>query len=211
MSGREYRDDRRDRVRDRDRERGSRYDDRRDGDRDRDRGRGGNDRDHGHGQHPRHRDTNDYRDRGRDQRSDARDRDGGRTRDRSRDRQENSTRGPAHSSQDAQEDDQPPPTSTSSTGWDGKAEAENDPAWARIYITNLPKDATTDELQELFGQLGVVAREKQKRGYKDQWPFKIKIYTDDNGVSKGDAVLTYEDANAARSAPGFFDGALIVE
>ena len=76
-----------------------------------------------------------------------------------------------------------------------------------MYISNLPTDITSDELQEMFGALGVVAREKQKRGYKDQWPFKIKVYTDDNGQVKGDAVLTYEDANAARSAPSFFNGA----
>lgn len=94
-----------------------------------------------------------------------------------------------------------------SGSWDSKKEAENDPTWARIYISNLPDDVTSDELQEMFGALGVVAREKQKRGYKDQWPFKIKIYTDDSGKPKGDAVLTYEDANAARTAPSFFDGA----
>lgn len=62
----------------------------------------------------------------------------------------------------------------------------------------------------MFGALGVVARERQKRGFKDQWPFKIKVYTDDNGQAKGDAVLTYEDANAARTAPSFFDGMLCV-
>ncbi|RHY30157.1 hypothetical protein DYB32_004560 [Aphanomyces invadans] len=48
--------------------------------------------------------------------------------------------------------------------------------------------------------------QKQKRGYKDQWPWKIKIYTNDDGTLKGDAVITYEDANAARTAPSFFNG-----
>lgn len=98
--------------------------------------------------------------------------------------------------------DEPVSTST----WDAAKEAENDPTWARIYVSNLPSDITSDELQEMFGAIGVVAREKQKRGYKDQWPFKIKVYTDDNGVVKGDAVITYEDANAARTAPSFFNG-----
>lgn len=100
-------------------------------------------------------------------------------------------------------DDQP----VSSSTWDPVKEAENDPTWARIYVSNLPSDITSDELQEMFGAIGVVAREKQKRGYKDQWPFKIKVYTDDSGVVKGDAVITYEDANAARTAPSFFNGA----
>ncbi|CAK4649782.1 unnamed protein product [Aphanomyces euteiches] len=90
--------------------------------------------------------------------------------------------------------------------WDPKAEAEKDPNWARIYVSNLPDDITVDELQGIFGGLGVIAKEKQKRGYKDQWPWKIKIYTNDDGTSKGDAVITFEDANAARTAPGFFNG-----
>ncbi|CCI42269.1 unnamed protein product [Albugo candida] len=94
-------------------------------------------------------------------------------------------------------------------GWDPIKEAEQDPAWARIYISNLPDDVTVDELQETFGAIGIVAREKQKRGFKDQWPFKIKLYTDETGKFKGDAVLTYEDANAARTAPSFFNGSEI--
>ncbi|KAG3015766.1 hypothetical protein JG687_00006182 [Phytophthora cactorum] len=102
-----------------------------------------------------------------------------------------------------QEESQPKTTGA----WDPAKEALEDPTWARIYISNLPTDVTSDELQEMFGAIGVVAREKQKRGYKDQWPFKIKIYTDTDGQPKGDAVLTYEDANAARTAPEFFNGA----
>ncbi|KAF1331329.1 Phosphatidylinositol kinase, partial [Globisporangium splendens] len=93
-----------------------------------------------------------------------------------------------------------------SSAWDPKKEAENDPTWARIYVSNLPTDVTSDELQEMFGAIGLVAREKQKRGYKDQWPYKIKVYTDESGQVKGDAVITYEDANAARTAPEFFNG-----
>lgn len=104
------------------------------------------------------------------------------------------------------EEDEESAQPKASGSWDPVKEAENDPAWARIYISNLPDDVTSDELQELFGALGVVAREKQKRGYKDQWPFKIKVYTDAGGRPKGDAVLTYEDSNAARTAPSFFDG-----
>jgi len=38
-----------------------------------------------------------------------------------------------------------------------------------------------EQLQEAFGMLGVVARKKQKRGYPDQWPFKINIYAGPDG------------------------------
>ncbi|KAG0453541.1 hypothetical protein HPP92_024845 [Vanilla planifolia] len=75
----------------------------------------------------------------------------------------------------------------------------------RIYISNLPLDVTTDELRELFGGIGQVGRIKQKRGYKDQWPWNIKIYTDESGNNKGDAVLSYEDPAAAHSAGGFYN------
>ncbi|KAL9234751.1 hypothetical protein vseg_009582 [Gypsophila vaccaria] len=77
---------------------------------------------------------------------------------------------------------------------------------ARIYISNMPPDVTIEELQALFGNIGTVARIKQKRGYKDQWPWSIKLYTDESGKSKGDGVLTYEDPSAAHAAGGFFNG-----
>eukprot|EP00252_Welwitschia_mirabilis_P011576 TRINITY_DN2585_c0_g1_i4.p1 TRINITY_DN2585_c0_g1~~TRINITY_DN2585_c0_g1_i4.p1 ORF type:complete len:515 (-),score=67.27 TRINITY_DN2585_c0_g1_i4:89-1453(-) len=76
---------------------------------------------------------------------------------------------------------------------------------SRIYISNLPLDVTTDELRDLFGGIGQVGRIKQKRGYKDQWPWNIKIYTDEMGNNKGDAVLSYEDPSAAHSAGGFYN------
>ncbi|KAJ7555053.1 hypothetical protein O6H91_05G020300 [Diphasiastrum complanatum] len=76
----------------------------------------------------------------------------------------------------------------------------------RIYISGLPLDVNVNELRDLFGGIGQVARIKQKRGYKDQWPWSIKLYTDESGNNKGDAVLTYEDPSAAHSAGGFFSG-----
>ncbi|GMF30432.1 unnamed protein product [Phytophthora lilii] len=150
------------------------------------------------------------RDRSRD-RPRERDAYGGRSsRDRSRDRpRERDSYGAreAGDGRDREADEQQQESQPKASGaWDPAKEALADPTWARIYISNLPTDVTSDELQEMFGAIGVVAREKQKRGYKDQWPFKIKIYTDASGQPKGDAVLTYEDSNAARTAPEFFNG-----
>lgn len=50
-----------------------------------------------------------------------------------------------------------------------------------------------------------IGRIKQKRGYKDQWPWNIKIYTDEMGNNKGDACVSYEDPSAAHSAGGFYN------
>ncbi|KAG4198792.1 hypothetical protein ERO13_A05G108332v2 [Gossypium hirsutum] len=75
----------------------------------------------------------------------------------------------------------------------------------RIYISNLPTNITVEELRDLFGGIGQVGRIKQKCGYKDQWPWNIKIHEDEKGNQKGDAVLTYEDPQAAHSAGSFFN------
>lgn len=50
----------------------------------------------------------------------------------------------------------------------------------KIYITGLPPNVTAEQLQETFGMLGTVARKRQKRGYPDQWPFKINVYMEGN-------------------------------
>ncbi|MCH82068.1 transcription initiation factor TFIID subunit 15b-like, partial [Trifolium medium] len=58
----------------------------------------------------------------------------------------------------------------------------------------------------LFGDyVDEVGRIKQNRGYKDQWPYNIKIYTDENRKNKGDACLAYEDPFAAHSAGDFYN------
>ncbi|KAH0859429.1 hypothetical protein HID58_087690, partial [Brassica napus] len=73
---------------------------------------------------------------------------------------------------------------------------------ARIYINNLPPDVATDELKDLFGGIGqvitLVGKIKQKRGYKDQRPYNIKIYTVEKGKNKGDTCLAYEQSTLGR-------------
>jgi len=87
-----------------------------------------------------------------------------------------------------------------------QAERESGGTNRRIYVAGLPNDAKVDDVQKLFGQIGQVQRIKQRRGFPDQWPWKIKMYTDDKGAFKGDCVVSFVDPNAAKSAPGFFDG-----
>jgi len=76
----------------------------------------------------------------------------------------------------------------------------------RIYVSGFGEDVTEDDLRELFGGIGVIGRIKQRHGYKDQWPYAIKIYKDEAGKNKGDATIIYEDPGAAAAAPGFFNG-----
>jgi RNA-binding protein FUS len=80
-----------------------------------------------------------------------------------------------------------------------------DPTNTRVYITGLSAATTENDIAEMFGQIGTLKREKQKRGYPDQWPYKIKMYKP--GQDGGDAVVAYEDPGAAGSAPSFFNGA----
>lgn len=63
-------------------------------------------------------------------------------------------------------------------GW--KAEAVN----TSIYITGLPPNVTPGSLQAHFAHCGALKRDLENKP-------KLKIYTDENGVPKGDARLTF--------------------
>jgi len=73
---------------------------------------------------------------------------------------------------------------------------------SRIYISGLPKGCTPDDITDMFGGLGTIARERpQGRGvFPDMMPYRVKFYGND------DCLLHYEDPHAAHAAPSFFDG-----
>ena len=73
---------------------------------------------------------------------------------------------------------------------------------SRIYISGLPKGCTSDDITDMFGGLGTIARERpQGRGvFPDMMPYRVKFYGND------DCLLHYEDPHAAHAAPSFFDG-----
>ncbi|KAG8533314.1 uncharacterized protein KY384_002097 [Bacidia gigantensis] len=54
-----------------------------------------------------------------------------------------------------------------------------------VYITNLPEDTDVEEIQRIFSRCGVIAEEID--GHKP----RIKLYTDDQGSFKGDALVLY--------------------
>ena len=67
---------------------------------------------------------------------------------------------------------------------------------SRIYISGLPKGCTADDITDMFGGLGTIARERpQGRGvFPDMMPYRVKFYGND------DCLLHYEDPHAAHAA-----------
>ena len=73
---------------------------------------------------------------------------------------------------------------------------------SRIYVSGLPKGASSEHITDIFCGIGKLARERpQGRGvFPDMMPFRVKFY------GNNDCLLQYEDSHAAHAAPSFFDG-----
>ncbi|EEH17922.2 hypothetical protein PABG_00485 [Paracoccidioides brasiliensis Pb03] len=54
-----------------------------------------------------------------------------------------------------------------------------------VYVTSIPLDASMDEVNDVFSKCGVIAEEIDRRKPR------IKMYTDDEGKFKGDALVVY--------------------
>lgn len=54
-----------------------------------------------------------------------------------------------------------------------------------VYVTNLPRDITKDDLFEAFSKFGLISED-----YKNGGP-RIKMYYEENGTFKGDALIIY--------------------
>ncbi|XP_055613426.1 RNA-binding protein cabeza isoform X3 [Uranotaenia lowii] len=69
-----------------------------------------------------------------------------------------------------------------------------------IFIQGMTAETTESEIEERFGSIGLI--KKDKRTMKPKiWMYKDK----ETGRMKGEATVTYEDANAAQSAIEWFD------
>ena len=89
-------------------------------------------------------------------------------------------------------------------GWllDGLEDTTN-----RIFIKGFDAASTSeDDLREVFSGIGIISRVRQRTGFPDQWPYAVRIYLDERGQKKDEAVITYDDPHAAQSAPSFYDG-----
>jgi HIV Tat-specific factor 1 len=62
-----------------------------------------------------------------------------------------------------------------------RAEKQN----SAVYVTSLPLDATIDEIHQAFSKYGLIAEEI------DSDKPRIKLYTDEEGNPKGDALIVY--------------------
>ncbi|XP_062703130.1 RNA-binding protein cabeza isoform X2 [Aedes albopictus] len=68
-----------------------------------------------------------------------------------------------------------------------------------IFVQGMNPETTEEEIAEHFGSIGLI--KKDKRTMKPKiWMYKDK----ETGNMKGEATVTYEDANAAQSAIGWF-------
>jgi len=97
-----------------------------------------------------------------------------------------------------------------------------------IYVTNLPKDTTLRQVVEFFGKAGMIAEtigggdnEKNQEetakdedveydtdtGLKKRRPenMRVKLYREEDGTLKGDALITYFSANSIPTAIMLFD------
>ena len=68
-----------------------------------------------------------------------------------------------------------------------------------MYVTNLPPDASLEEVRAVFSKCGVIAEEI------DQGKPRIKLYTDDEGKFKGDALIVYFRAESVDLAVQMLD------
>jgi len=68
-----------------------------------------------------------------------------------------------------------------------------------VYVTNLPLDATVDEINDVFSRCGVIAEEI------DSSSPRIKIYTDDQGNPKGDAFIMFFRPESVQLAISLLD------
>lgn len=83
-----------------------------------------------------------------------------------------------------------------------KAKASAEPRERKntaVYVTSLPTDITLDEVNRVFSRCGVIAEEI------DRGKPRIKLYTDEEGKFKGDALIVYFRAESVDLAIQMLD------
>ncbi|XP_071876190.1 RNA-binding protein cabeza isoform X3 [Bombus fervidus] len=70
-----------------------------------------------------------------------------------------------------------------------------------IFVSGMDPSISEEEICQHFGAIGIIKHDK-RTGKPKVWMYKDK----NTGKSKGEATVTYDDQNAARSAIDWFDG-----
>ena len=68
-----------------------------------------------------------------------------------------------------------------------------------VYVTSLPPDVTVSEVHDVFSKCGVIAEEI------DSGKPRIKLYTNEDGTFKGDALILYFRAESVNLAVQMLD------
>ena len=68
-----------------------------------------------------------------------------------------------------------------------------------VYVTSLPQDVSVSEVKDIFSRCGVIAEEI------DSGKPRIKLYTNDDGSFKGDALIVYFRAESVDLAIQMLD------
>ncbi|ENN75446.1 hypothetical protein HUJ04_001669 [Dendroctonus ponderosae] len=70
-----------------------------------------------------------------------------------------------------------------------------------VFVSGMDPSFTEDDIADHFGSIGIVKMDR-RTNKKKVWLYKDK----NTGLSKGEATVTYDDADAAQSAIKWFDG-----
>jgi len=81
---------------------------------------------------------------------------------------------------------------------------------AKIYVSNMSAETTSEHLIKLFGGVGMLAKEPIRnakggsKGFPDEWPFAVKLYKP--GTEGGDACVEFVERIAAKEAIKTYNG-----
>nr|CAD7203510.1 unnamed protein product [Timema douglasi] len=70
-----------------------------------------------------------------------------------------------------------------------------------VFVSGMSPHMTEEDIAQHFGSIGVIKTDRRTMKPKI-WMYKDKL----SGKPKGEATVTYDDSNAAKSAIDWFDG-----
>ncbi|EPY50160.1 U2 snRNP-associated protein Uap2 [Schizosaccharomyces cryophilus OY26] len=105
-------------------------------------------------------------------------------------------------SENSSSEEQQPNASVKRTRKEETSSSKNEipaPINKAIYVSGLPKDVTISEVNEVFSKCGIIAENV------DTGTPRIKLYTNDDGTLKGDALIVFFRSESIELAEQLFD------